>query len=170
MAHLIIHFILKIERGISDMVKACCVTGHRDIPADKVAFITEELRKQITQAIDDGFTLFISGFAKGVDMVFARLIVEFREKHPGIYLEAAYPYASWMKNRSAADRAVSNTCVCIGIHGTKGSRDCYLARNRFMVMTCARVIAVYDGRESGGTVNTIRYAHVLEKDLRVIEI
>jgi hypothetical protein len=33
-----------------------------------------------------------------------------------------------------------------------------------------RVIAVYDGREKGGTVRTIRFAHMLKKELREIPV
>ena len=33
-----------------------------------------------------------------------------------------------------------------------------------------RVIAVYDGREKGGTVRTIRFAHQMKKELREITV
>jgi len=33
-----------------------------------------------------------------------------------------------------------------------------------------RVIAVYDGREKGGTVMTIRFAHQMRKQLREIPV
>ena len=39
-----------------------------------------------------------------------------------------------------------------------------------MVEHADRVIAVYDGREKGGTVKTIRYAHQFRKELREIPI
>lgn len=35
----------------------------------------------------------------------------------------------------------------------------YSHRNRYMVEHSNRVIAVYDGREKGRTVRTIRFAH-----------
>jgi hypothetical protein len=37
-----------------------------------------------------------------------------------------------------------------------------------MVENSQRVIAVYDGRESGGTFYTINYAKPLQKELRII--
>ena len=43
-------------------------------------------------------------------------------------------------------------------------------RNRYMVAQSQRVIAVYDGREKGGTLFTMRAAHVNEREVRVIEI
>ena len=44
----------------------------------------------------------------------------------------------------------------------------YAKRNRYMVEHSDRVIAVYDGREKGGTVGTIRLAHTMKKELREI--
>lgn len=57
------------------IAKSCCVTGHRDIPADKMEHIKIKLKEEIEKAIADGFTMFISGFAKGVDLLFAELVV-----------------------------------------------------------------------------------------------
>lgn len=48
--------------------------------------------------------------------------------------------------------------------------NCFFARNRYMVSLSDRVIAVYDGRESGGTLFTMRYAHALKKEVRVIQL
>lgn len=46
----------------------------------------------------------------------------------------------------------------------------YSHRNRYMVEHSDRVIAVYDGREQGGTVRTIRFAHQMKKELREIPV
>lgn len=57
--------------------KICCVTGHRKIAVEKIEYVKEELRKWVDLAISDGFTHFISGFAEGVDLLFAEIIVDF---------------------------------------------------------------------------------------------
>ena len=46
----------------------------------------------------------------------------------------------------------------------------YFHRNRYMVEHSDRVIDVYDGREKGGTVRTIRFANMMRKELREIPI
>lgn len=46
----------------------------------------------------------------------------------------------------------------------------YSQRNRYMVEHSGRVIAVYDEREKGGTVKTIRFAHRFRKELREIPV
>ena len=37
--------------------KTCCVTGHRDIPAEEMAPVKEALRREIKKAVNDGFTV-----------------------------------------------------------------------------------------------------------------
>ena len=36
--------------------KTCCVTGHRDIPEDRIAYVEQELRREVLAAIQDGYT------------------------------------------------------------------------------------------------------------------
>ena len=73
--------------------KKCCVTGHRDIPAERIDYVRESLEKEIDLAIADGFNYFISGFAKGVDLMFAEKVAERIRSGREIFLEAAIPYA-----------------------------------------------------------------------------
>lgn len=54
--------------------KTCCVTGHRDIPEARIAYVEQELRREVEEAIAEGYTRFISGFAEGVDLMFAARI------------------------------------------------------------------------------------------------
>ena len=150
--------------------KSCCVTGHRDIPADKLPYMEEELRKAVQSAIEDGFTRFISGFAEGTDLLFAAIVAEEKEKNPGIHLEAAIPYATRVKSKSPLFQKMLTSCDFINVLCDKYSPSVFFARNRYMVLESDRVIAVYDGREKGGTVFCIRYAHTQEKELKVIMI
>ena len=53
------------------IVKTCCVTGHRELPVDKMETVRQELHREILLAIEDGYTAFLSGFAEGVDLIFA---------------------------------------------------------------------------------------------------
>ena len=43
--------------------KTCCVTRYRDIPAERIAYIEQELQREVLSAIEDGYTRFISGFS-----------------------------------------------------------------------------------------------------------
>lgn len=150
--------------------KTCCITGHRDIPPDKLSYVEEELRKAVKEAIEDGFTLFISGFAEGVDLLFASIVIEEKEKNPSLHLEAAIPYPTRVKNKSPLFQKMLAGCDFINVLCDKYSPSVFFIRNRYMVAGSDREIAVYDGREKGGTVFCIRYAHTQEKEVKVIMI
>ena len=151
-------------------VKTCCVTGHRSIAPGKFGYIREELLKEALQAIDDGYTHFISGFAKGVDLAFASIIVDLMESNPSLTLEAAIPYRKRLIATDELLHRMLAKCEIIGIHSEAYTPSCYMKRNRFMVWQSQRVIAVYDGREKGGTLFTMQYARTLNRDLRIIRI
>ena len=150
--------------------KTCCVTGHRDIPADKLSYVEQELRRELAEAIRDGYTRFLSGFAEGADLLFAALVAEEKERHPELFLEAALPYTGWLKKKDPQFQKLIENCDGIKTECQTYTPACFMRRNRYMVGQSQRVIAVYDGREKGGTLFTMRYAHSLGRDVRVIQI
>ena len=145
--------------------KTCCVTGHRDIPEERTDVIREYLYYEVISAIEDGYTRFISGFAAGADLLFAEIVVELKEVCP-IMLEAAIPHPGRMKTPDKAFQRLIRCCDVVKIHSDSYPKDCYMRRNRYMVNQSQRVIAVYDGRSTGGTAATVRYAK--GKDVRVV--
>jgi uncharacterized phage-like protein YoqJ len=150
--------------------KICCVTGHREIPADKLDNVRRELQREVDTALNDGYRVFITGFAEGVDMLFARCVNERRGEYPDIFLEAALPYANRSKRLDKDGKELLSTCNGVKIICQEYQHDCFFQRNRYMVQQSSRVIAVYDGRSEGGTLFTMDYAEALKRDLRVIEI
>ncbi len=150
--------------------KTCCVTGHRDIPAEQVGHIKKSLEQEVDLAISEGFTCFISGFAVGVDLLFAEIITEQITENPTIKLIAAIPYQRRLDTLKKSERtkALIDLCTEIYIAAEEYHPSVYAKRNRYMVEHSDRIIAVYDGREKGGTVGTIRLAHRMEKELREI--
>lgn len=150
--------------------KACCVTGHRDIPTNKVEYVKAKLKEEIEQAIADGYTTFITGMAEGVDLFFAELVIEQKAQHPELFLEAAIPYNNRLKSTDPLFRKCFAGCDGVRVQQNEYSSDCFMNRNRYMVSLSSRVIAVYDGREKGGTFFTMRYAHMMEREVREIRI
>ena len=57
-----------------DKEHTCCVTGHRDIPSNKVGEIQTKLRQEVLNAIREGYKHYISGFAAGIDLIFADIV------------------------------------------------------------------------------------------------
>lgn len=150
--------------------KTCCVTGHRDIPAERITYVEQELRREILAAIADGYTRFLSGFAEGSDLIFASIVANEKEYRPELLLEAAIPYAGRLKTRNRQFHALLRTCDSVRVECEKYIPSCFMQRNRYMVNQSQRVISVYDGRDQGGTLFTMRYAHTLGKEIRLIKI
>lgn len=150
--------------------KTCCVTGHRKIPADKLAYVETELRKAVVAAVDDGYTRFINGGAAGADLIFAAIIAELKEQGRPLSLEAALPYSGRKKSKDQGFQEMLAACDEVKVFSERYSRGSYFGRNRYMVDESSRVIAVYDGRDSGGTIFTMQYARDKGKTVQVIKI
>ena len=147
--------------------KVCCVTGHRDIPAERMVYVQQELQREVLAAIEAGYTRFISGFAEGADLIFAAVVAEQKKLHPELFLEAAIPYTGRLKTRSKQFHALLQACDGIKVMCREYTPSCFMQRNRYMARQSQLVIAVYDGRNRGGTLCTLRYAHTLGRAIRV---
>lgn len=152
-----------------DKSHTCCITGHRDIPVEKVPYVQDQLYQELLQAIQSGYTHFISGFASGVDLIFAGIIVDLKSEYP-ITLEAAIPYPGRMNTPDQTFQRLLKECDIVKVHTEQYSKSCYMVRNRYMVDSSTLVIAVYDGRISGGTASTIRYAYWTKRAVKEIEL
>ena len=152
--------------------KVCGVTGHREIPAEYMEQAEQGLRREIEKAIADGYTSFISGFADGTDQLFAGIVLEKAKENPTLRLEAAIPYRNRYKRlmENERTRAMLEACAKVEVVSEEWASNVYMKRNRYMVGQADRVIAVYDGREQGGTLFTMRDAHAAGREARMIRI
>lgn len=140
----------------------CCFSGHRPsklkIPEKKLAALLEA---EIKRAIANGFTTYITGMAKGVDLIAAEIVLRLREGDDRLKLICALPHpgfgqhwgGGWTERfyRVLAQADLSRT-ICPGF-----SNASYQARNEWMVRHSGLVIAVFNG-EPGGTKNTLDFA------------
>ena len=149
--------------------KTCCITGHRNIHTTKINQVKASIKQEIMQAIADGYTQFISGFAEGVDLYFAEIVGELKSQHQ-ITLMAAIPYKKRMSTNDDYFQNCLKQCDQIEIIAEEYSKACFFNRNRFMVNRSQRVIGVYDGRQAGGTFFTIDYANAMEREVKIINI
>ena len=125
----------------------------------------------VRQAVEDGFTTFITGMARGVDIWAGQAVLKLRAQNPAIKLVAASPYKGFEDRWSDAWKeqyffliqwADAVRYICPDY-----SKGAFQKRNEWMVDRSSRVIAFYNG-ESGGTRNTIRYAE--SKGVQVINL
>ncbi|WP_028236250.1 SLOG family protein [Pseudobutyrivibrio sp. MD2005] len=157
-----------------DIERAVSFTGHRperlDMPEDKVQ---EWLEYQIRKAVADGYTDFISGMQRGVDLWAAEIVLKVRSemKNKGIRLFSAVAFRGmenrwekeWHKRYHAVLKAANGvTFVC-----DRPGRSAFFKRNEWMVDHSKRLIAVYTGAP-GGTKETIQYAKQHRKDIVLI--
>ena len=152
--------------------KTCSVTGHRNLPQKEINHVKAALRREIDSAVADGFTRFMSGFAEGVDQYFAEILLEMQKSNPALELVAVIPYQKRLDNLRQKKRTyeILESCADIVVIREEYQPSVYSHRNRYMVEHSDRVIAVYDGREEGGTAGTIRFTHTLKKELREIPV
>lgn len=152
--------------------KTCCVTGHRDIPQKEINHVRAALRREIDRAVADGYTCFMSGFAEGADQYFVEIVMELQKDNPTLKLIAVLPYRKRLDSLKSKARTYEMLEVCadVVVMQEEYQPRVYSHRNRYMVEHSDRVIAVYDGREKGGTVRTIRFAHQMRKELREIPV
>lgn len=140
----------------------CCFTGHRPeklkTPEERLETLLEA---EIQKAITGGFTTFITGMAKGTDIVAGEIVLRLREQddrlklicalpHPGFGLHWGGGWTERFQKVLAAADLVRTICPDF-------SYAAYQTRNEWMVRHSALVIAVFNG-ERGGTKNTMDYA------------
>lgn len=142
--------------------RRCCFTGHRP---EKLKQPEEEIKKgledAILKAIHDGYTTFITGMARGVDIWAGQIVLRLRQSNPDLRLIAALPYpgcdsrwsANW-KSQYAEVLSAADLEECISDGYSMAS---FQKRDEWMVDHSSRVIAVFDG-VPGGTKNTIDFA------------
>ncbi len=119
------------------------------------------LEQEIKRAIDDGFTTYITGMAKGVDIVAGEIVLRLREQDDRLKLICALPYpdfglhwgGGWTERfRHVLSAADLTRCIC-----SRFSYAAYQERNKWLVDHSSLVIAVFNGKK-GGTKNTLDYA------------
>lgn len=159
------------EQGKEPLLpKACMVTGHRALAPQKDGEIRFALRQELFRAIDQGYTHFLSGFAQGVDLLFAELVVQMKERFPYVTLEAALPHPQRLRCPDPRFQELLAACDVLGVHSPAYGPQCFMKRNRYMVSRAQRVIGLYDGRPGGGTAATLRYAARQGKEIVTISL
>ena len=149
---------------------ACCFTGHR--PGKLPWRYNEEdlrcvsLKARIADAVEaayqEGFRHFLCGMAQGTDLYFCQAVLDLRQAHPDVTIEAAVPFAGQADRWPAADQArrlaLLDQCDLETVVQHTYTPGCMGRRNRYMVDRSSLLLAVYDGIPRGGTMNTLAYA------------
>jgi len=161
--------------------KTVCFSGHRPekLPGKglcdraETVFIKNLLRSKIEKSISEGYTRFLSGVARGIDLWAAQTVLELREIHPDITLVCVKPVENQGHNFPEEDRIVyesvinrADKVVCTSAGYT---RSCYAVRNRYMVDNAEKLIAFVNNYRSG-TGQTINYARKLGRKTDITDL
>ncbi|MNS72409.1 hypothetical protein D3C72_1058200 [compost metagenome] len=153
-------------------MKTACFTGHRpqhlagyDEEHPMTVYIKQRLREEILAAIENGYTDFIFGGALGVDTWAGEIIADLRDHlycgkirlilySPFEGQESKWNDESKLRYFNLMSRCDDIVTVC---------EDGYapwklLKRDDAMVDNSSLLIAVWNGKENGGTYHTIQYA------------
>ena len=165
------------------MFKTCCVTGHRPkgFPwlYGAVSKFQSVYEKMLYERIEiyiteSNVTDFISGMALGVDIDFAVAVLKLRKKYSSIHLHCAIPCHNQTKLWNGRDIALYNKILKRAdssiILSEKYNQNCMLERNRYMVDRSDYVLAVWNGKQHGGTWYTMGYAIKQQKQLEILRL
>jgi uncharacterized phage-like protein YoqJ len=157
--------------GNWDREKACCFTGHRNIPLAQKNKVKNITRATIEKLIAKGTDVFVCGGALGFDVMAAKIVLGLKEKHPQIQLIMAIPcrdqHAMWCQRDKVEYEDILIKADEVYCLNDKYCTGCMHQRNRFMVMKSKRCIAYYTGI-NGGTSHTVAIAK--EEGLEIINV
>lgn len=158
-----------------------CFSGHRpnNLPWKEnekcLSFLLFrfKLKKIIINKINQGYTHFISGMARGIDLICAELIINLKEKY-NIFLECAIPCLNqtekWDdKEKLRYGEILSHADKITTISNRDYYTGCMKKRNLYMVENSNILIAIFNGNKKSGTYQTINFAKKANIEIIVLK-
>ncbi len=146
--------------------KTCCVTGHRSLTSTQSMTAVVKLMEELLMAANEGYTRFMTGMAEGVDQLFARNVLLIKKYSSDIKLVAAISHRGRLATKDKRFQELILLCDEVLVLSERYHPGVYAARNRWMLENSGRLIAVWDGRLTGGTYRTVKLAEKLGIDTR----
>ncbi len=152
--------------------KTVAFTGHRSVTGISRGELSHRLDKTLVGCYDRGYRRFITGMAIGFDMLAAEAVLRLRASRPDVHLMAAIPFPGQPARFSLEDgqryirlleAADSRKMVSAFYHS-----GCFHRRNDYMIDQASMLIALWDGKPSGGTYYTCSEA--LRRGLSVVNL
>lgn len=163
-------------------MKKCAFTGSRpekmpilqNPESAEYHELISRIRTQIKELTErEGVMTFLSGAAKGIDLIAAETVLELKKDYPEITLECVVPYLAqadgWSEEHKKQYCSILDRSDKVTVLQDNYSRGCLQKRNRYLVDNADIVLAVWNGTK-GGTEYTIKYARKLNKKLIIINV
>ena len=132
------------------------------------------LRAELRTLAENGVEEFISGMAMGADIDIAEEVLALKNEYPYLRLVCMIPFKgqdkcypeSWkLRYKDVLSRADEAKVL-----NEEYNPHCFHARNRLMVDKADMLFAVWNGKQTGGTAYTIKYAMKTNKDVRLFNL
>jgi uncharacterized phage-like protein YoqJ len=161
--------------------RTCGFIGYRfrDLPFDvdenyeRCKKIKSNLKQKIEEAVLNGYIHFICGFELGIDLFFAEIVLELREKYTYITLESALASETqannWQENYRERYFDLLSYCDKETYISRKYYEGCILNKNKYIVEQSSMIIAMFDIK-CDGTMWTINYAMQNEREIVLIAV
>ena len=151
--------------------KTCSFTGHRIIENTAMPTLMVNLRETCEELILQGYDTFISGGARGFDLLSAETILSLKKIHPHIRLVMALPCRNQTQGWGNADKERYDNILALADSLEYVSENyftgCMQIRNRFMINNSSVCVA-YLKNIGSGTYKTVLYAK--ETEVKVINL
>lgn len=143
------------------MENACCFSGHRTIPPERLDRVKNKTAEAIHLLYSVGVRTFKAGGALGYDTLAALLVLEFKKTHPDVRLELELispdQERSWSEPDKELFNSIKEAADSIRYASQTYSRPAIFARNRNLVDGSAHCVCFLD-KETGGTAYTVKHA------------
>ncbi|MGI5857279.1 MAG: SLOG family protein [Candidatus Merdivicinus sp.] len=158
-----------------------CFTGHRpekictpyQEESPYIDAVKHRLQARILAAVDEGYTTFLCGMARGADIWAGEVVASLWEPFRDLELVAVMPFPGqakgWTEDWALRHRRLLRYCSQVITIEDRYGRDSYLKRNRYLVDHSSRLIGICR-EEEGGTGYTIRYARSKGLELDLIRL
>ncbi|MBV9143871.1 MAG: hypothetical protein JO115_23625 [Pseudonocardiales bacterium] len=130
------------------------ITGHMNLARDSVPLVAEALRDVLTNDAE-GDLVGVSCLARGSDQIFARVVLEY-----GGAVDAVLPAADYRERKVKPDNVaefddlISRARTVRTLPFDTSHNDAYMAASEEMFDAVDSLIAVWDGKPSGGYSGT----------------
>ena len=127
----------------------CCFTGHRPEKLSRTErAIKLDLKKEIKLAIKDGYTVFLSGMARGTDLWAAEIVLALRKRNKDLKLICAIPYEGfelrWSEQWQTLYRQVLAEADLVKVIGKGYHPGIFQIRNEWMLLCKASHNTIYE--------------------------
>lgn len=148
--------------------KSCFFTGHRTLPTNKLDLIRKYLEENIRKHAQNGVVDFISGGARGFDLLAALAVLGVKREFTDIRLRLYLPYPGFERNWPERDisilHTVSEASAEIRYISELYSADCMKKRNMALVKDAYYGIA-FRLTQHSGTAQTMGIARVYGREV-----